>query len=180
VGEGSDGLAAIFADEAAFRNWYEQQAPRVYAYLHGRAGGDAALAEELTQQTFLKAVHGHRTFDGRSDPTTWLIAIARNQLVDHFRRLERDERRHLRLVVREIQTSGGEREWTTHVVREEVVSALRQLPAAQRAALILHHVDGLPLRDVAAALGRSTTAVESLLARGRQRFRTVFGGEVDD
>jgi RNA polymerase sigma-70 factor (ECF subfamily) len=179
VGERPADLAAIFADEAAFRLWYERQAPRVYAYLHGRCGGDAALAEELTQQAFLHAIRGHRSFDGRSDQATWLIAIARNRLVDHFRRLEREERRHLRLVVREMDTGGAEQEWANHDVRAEVVAALRQLPAAQRAALILHHVDGLPVREVATALGRSASAVESLLARGRDRFRAVFGGELD-
>jgi RNA polymerase sigma-70 factor (ECF subfamily) len=179
VGEQSAELAAAFADEVAFRRWYEAQAPRVYAYLHGRCGGDTALAEELTQQTFLQAIRGRRTFDGRSDQTTWLIAIARNRLVDHFRRLERDERRHLRLVVREIETGGAQREWEAHDLRAEVVAALRQLPAAQRAALILHHVDGLLVRDVAVTMGRSASAVESLLARGRERFRQVFGGDVD-
>jgi RNA polymerase sigma-70 factor (ECF subfamily) len=179
VGERSADLAVIFADEAAFRRWYEVQAPRVYAYLHGRCGGDAALAEELTQEAFIQAIRGHRAFDGRSDETTWLIAIARNRLVDHFRRLERDERRHMRLVVREIQGSGPEGEWATQDVRAEVAAALRQLPAAQRAALILHHVDGLPVRDVANALGRSTSAIESLLARGRERFRSDFRGDVD-
>jgi RNA polymerase sigma-70 factor (ECF subfamily) len=179
VGERPADLAAVFADEVAFRRWYERQAPRVYAYLHGRCGGDPALAEELTQQVFLQAIRGHRTFDGRSDQTTWLIAIARNRLIDHLRRVEREERRHLRLVVREIESGGSEKEWATQDVRVDVVAALRQLPAAQRAALILHHVDGLPVRDVAKALGRSHHAVESLLARGRERFRTVFKGDVD-
>jgi RNA polymerase sigma-70 factor (ECF subfamily) len=179
VGERSVDLGAIFADDAVFRRWYDEQAPRVYAYLHGRCGGDATLAEELTQQSFLQAIRGHQTFDGRSDQTTWLIAIARNRLIDHLRRLERDERRHLRLVVREIQAGGPEREWAAHDVHTDVVAALRELPAAQRAALILHHVDGLPVRDVAKVLGRSATAVESLLARGRDRFRTVFRGDVD-
>ena len=74
---------------------------------------------------------------------------------------------------------GAEREWAAHDLRAEVIGALRQLPAAQRAALILHHVDGLPVRDVAKALGRSASAVESLLARGRERFRTVFKGDID-
>ena len=46
-------LNAIVADQAAFRDWYEQALPRVYRYLLARSGGDADLAEELTQQTFV-------------------------------------------------------------------------------------------------------------------------------
>ena len=48
------------------------------------------------------------------------------------------------------------------------------LPAGQRAALILHHVDDLSVRDVASALHRSEGAVEALLSRGRARFREIY------
>ena len=47
-------VAAVFADELAFRAWYEQSLPRVYAYLFHRCGRDPELAEELTQQAFVE------------------------------------------------------------------------------------------------------------------------------
>jgi RNA polymerase sigma-70 factor (ECF subfamily) len=148
----------------------------VYAYLFGRCGGEAGLAEELTQLTFIDALRHRATYDGRADSITWLIAIGRNRLLDHLRREEREERRRLRLVVREITADDRHvATWRTHEDRDEIVRAMRLLPATQRAALILHHVDGLPVRDVAVAMGRSQTAVESLLSRGRERFRTVYG-----
>jgi RNA polymerase sigma factor (sigma-70 family) len=167
-------LDRIFGDPAEFRRWYDAAVPRVYRYLQGRCGGDASLAEELTQQTFLEAVRHRSTFDGRSDPVTWLVAIARNKLTDHFRQLEREERRHLRLVVREIATDGGGASWERREARDEVLTALRGLPAAQRAALVLHYLDGLSVREVSVALGRSESATESLLSRGRERFKTIF------
>jgi RNA polymerase sigma-70 factor, ECF subfamily len=168
-------LQAIFADERQFRPWYDVAARRVYAYLFGRCGGDASLAEELTQLTFMDALRRRDTYDGRADSITWLIAIGRNRLLDHLRRMERDERRRLRIVVREIAIEDRrDAAWQTHEDRDDIVRAMRLLPATQRAALILHHVDGLSVRDVAAAMGRSQTAVESLLSRGRERFRTVY------
>ncbi|MFN8622401.1 MAG: sigma-70 family RNA polymerase sigma factor [Chloroflexota bacterium] len=167
-------IAPIFLTESAFRAWYEDAAPRVYAYLLGRCAGDAALAEELTQQTFVAAVRDRATFDGRADAVTWVIAIARNRLIDHLRRLEREERRHLRIVVREIGADDGRAPWSAADTREQVLAALRALPAAQRAALVLHHVDGLSVREIAAQLGRSPSAIESLLVRARDRFRVLF------
>jgi RNA polymerase sigma-70 factor (ECF subfamily) len=168
-------LHAIFVDERQFRPWYDVAARRVYAYLFGRCGGDAGLAEELTQLTFLDALRRRDTYDGRADAVTWLIAIGRNRLLDHLRRQEREERRRLRLVVREIPPEESDRAaWQTQEDRDDIFRAMRQVPATQRAALILHHVDGLPVRDVALAMGRSQTAVESLLSRGRERFRTVY------
>lgn len=166
---------AIFVDERKFREWYDVAARRVYAYLFGRCGGEASLAEELTQLTFIDAIRHRETYDGRADSVTWLIAIGRNRLLDHLRRQEREERRRLRIVVREIAVGDGqEAAWDTLEDRDQIVRAMRLLPANQRAALILHHVDGLPVREVAIAMQRSQTAVESLLSRGRERFRMVY------
>lgn len=166
---------AIFVDERRFRDWYDVAARRVYAYLFGRCGGEASLAEELTQLTFIDAIRHRETYDGRADSVTWLIAIGRNRLLDHLRRQEREERRRLRIVVRDIaEGDGREAAWDTLEDRDQIVRAMRLLPANQRAALILHHVDGLPVREVAIAMRRSQTAVESLLSRGRERFRMVY------
>jgi len=168
-------LAAIFADERRFRPWYDVAVRRVYAYLFGRCGGDASLAEELTQLTFTDALRHRDSYDGRADSITWLIAIARNRLLDHLRRQEREERRRLRLVIREIAPQDThDAAWQTRDEHDDIVQAMRGLPAAQRAALIMHHVDGLSIREVAAAMDRSETAIESLLSRGRERFRTLY------
>jgi RNA polymerase sigma-70 factor (ECF subfamily) len=167
--------AAVFDSEVEFRRWYEAAVPRVFGYLHGRCGGDPALAEELTQQTFEAAIRDRAAFDGRADLMTWLLAIARHRLIDHFRRVEREERRHLRLIVREVAVQGDDdASFRSHDERAEVRDTLRGLPAAQRAALVLHHVDGLSVHETAALMGRSPAAVESLLARGRERFRLAW------
>src|SRR4051794_34287992 len=112
-------LAEIFSDALAFRLWYEDAVVRVYAYLHPRCGGDTALAEELIQQTFIQAIERRTTYEGRSSSVTWLCTIARNKLADHYRRLDREERRHLRLLVREIPVAGGGRSPSAVEEREE-------------------------------------------------------------
>lgn len=171
-------LTDVFATEPAFRAWYDVAAPRVYAYLHGRCGGDAALAEELTQQTFISAIRSRHGFSGRADVMTWLLTIARSRLVDHYRRRSREERRHLRIVVSEMGRPEHAEEtlWRDRDTRDDILAALRALPSEQRAALVLHHVDGLSVREVARHLDRSESAVESLLARARRRFRELYGG----
>ena len=174
----SEELAAAFSDPAAFRRWYDDAVERVYRYLHGRCGGDTDLAEELTQQTFVQAIRSWQTFDGRSDSVTWLCSIARNKLVDHYRQVDRQQRRHLRLVVREIAVDGDAREQTVDD-REAVLAALNDLPALYRAALVLRYVDELSVRDVATALGRSEDATESLIRRAKDAFRTKYPESFD-
>ena len=167
-------LADVLRDEATFRAWYDVALPRVYAYLFNRCGRDRELAEELTQQAFVDA---YRTQAGSSanDPIAWVIGVARHRLADHFRALERRERGFLRLVSRSREPAVA---WLGEQDDEGIlVDALRRLPAAQRAAVTLRYLDDLPVREVAALLGRSEGAVESLLSRGREALRRATGDD---
>jgi RNA polymerase sigma-70 factor, ECF subfamily len=165
-------FAAVCADEPAFRAWYEDAAPRVFSYLLPRTGGDHALSEELTQQAFIRAIRGRTSYDGSAPVVAWVCGIARNLLADHHRRLDREERSRMRLVVREIDAGPA------HAVaeREEILTTLRLLPALQRAALVLRYLDDLSVREVARAIGKSEGATESLLTRAKERFRRDYRG----
>ena len=170
--EGRSEVAAVFADEVAFRTWYEHSLPRVYAYLFHRCGRDPELAEELAQQAFVEAVRTRARFRGQSDAVTWVVSIARNKLVDHFRRVERDERRHASLL------SNLAHERTAALPApsgaDEIDEALAVLPYLQRAVLVLHSMDHLSVREVARSIGKSEAATASLLARGRDAFRQAY------
>src|SRR6187402_1565815 len=132
---GVDELQKALADDAGFEAWYRRSLPRVYSYLMSRGGGDAALAEDLTQQTFVTAIDQRSRFDGRSDTVTWLCGIARHKLADHFRAIEREERRQMRLEVRQIRLDQAAAEAPGLDDRTAIADALRSLPAAQRAVL---------------------------------------------
>ena len=106
--DGVDELQTALADDAGFEAWYRRSLPRVYSYLVSRSGGDVALAEDLTQQTFIAAIDQRSRYDGRSDTITWLCGIARHKLADHFRAIERDERRQMRMEVRQIELDGSD------------------------------------------------------------------------
>lgn len=171
-------LSEIVSDERSFRGWYEQVAPRVYAYLVSRCSA-AGLAEELTQQTMIAAVRSASTFDGRENAVPWLIGIARHQLASHFRSQEREERRHQRIIVQELAVDAEGGEWARLRRRDAVGRALRSLPAMQRAVLVLRFFDGLPVKDIAAEIGRSEGATESLLGRARAAFERVYEEPTD-
>lgn len=164
--------SALLRDEVAFRDWYDATLPRVYRYVLARCCGDVALAEELTQQTFMAAVSHWQQFDGRSDPATWLCAIARNKLVDYSRRGRREQDRQARLIG---MAPGSDVAWRAAEVRERVECALGEMPADQRTALTLRYLDDLPVRDIGRLFGRSEKATESLLTRAREHFRRAYG-----
>jgi RNA polymerase sigma-70 factor (ECF subfamily) len=179
VADRVDELQVALATDDAFDAWYRRTLPRVYSYLLSRCGNDPTLAEELTQQTFIAAVDLRSRFDGRSDTVTWLCGIARHKLADHFRRVERDERRRMRLEVREIQLAEAAHEPDLDD-RAAIEDALRSLPAAQRAVLVFVVLDDLPVAVAARLMGRSASATQSLLHRARDGFRRAYRGELAD
>ena len=165
---------SVLGDERTFRAWYDEALPRVYGYLFNRCGRDRDLAEELTQQTFFDAFRTH-TATIIDDPFAWVIGIARHRRVDRLRALERRERGMGRLIAQGLEPGVS---WIGDLEPEGVlVEAMRSLPAAQRAAITLRYIDDLPVREVAALMGRSEGAVESLLSRGREALRRATGDE---
>lgn len=175
VDESHAGFREMLRDEIAFNAWYAEALPRVYRYLYSRCGGDAALAEELTQEAFVEAVRHADRWDGRADLVTWVTAIGRNKLVDHFRRLERDVRRRRALRARACAAN----RWQDADIDADIQTALSKLPADQRVALVLRAADGFSVREVAAVIGRSEDATESLIRRARAFFRRAYGDTTD-
>ena len=166
-------LAEAFTDAGAFRAWYDHAVDRVYGYIYARSGGNIEVAEDITQQSFLQAIRHWQSFDGRSDPVTWICSIARNKLTDHYREQERQRRRQLRMVVGEI---GAESPPPDQAIgdRDAVLAALRQLPDIERTALVLRYLDDLSVGEVAKLLGRSVDATDALIRRAKERFRGVY------
>jgi len=175
-----DELQQALADDAAFDSWYRRTLPRVYSYLVSRTGGDVALAEDLTQQTFIAAIDQRSRYDGRADTVTWLCGIARHKLADHFRAIERDERRQMRMEVRQIQLDEGAPAALGFEDRTMIAEILRSLPASQRAVLVFVVLDDLPVAEAARLMGKSRGATESLLFRARDSFRRAYGTESRD
>jgi RNA polymerase sigma-70 factor, ECF subfamily len=149
---------------------YDDALPHVYGYLLGRCG-DTGLAEDLTAESFLAAVHALRKPGAPEPSVLWLIGVARHKLADHWRRAER-EQRGLRLLNRE--PVGVDDPWETVVDRLRAREVLDQLSSHHRAALTLRYLDGLPVPEVARHMDRTLHATEALLVRARAAFRRIY------
>ncbi|HUR73214.1 MAG TPA: sigma-70 family RNA polymerase sigma factor [Sporichthya sp.] len=151
---------------------YDAALPQVYGYLLRRCGAPA-VAEDLTAETFLAAVDAVRRPDPPPLDIAWLIGVARHKLVDHWRRLAREER-NLRAVD---APSATEDPWGETLDALVAQAVLERLGPHHRAALTLRYLDDLTVPQVAAALGRTLHATEALLVRARTAFRTAYDQE---
>ena len=148
---------------------YDRALPQVYGYVRARVGS-TSTAEDLTSETFLAAVAAINRGTVPDLTTAWLITVARNKLVDHWRREAREER-SLTLVEHDDATSD---EFDEKIERARAHEVLEELGAHHRAALTLRYLDGLSVPEVAQHLDRTVHATEALLVRARRAFRARY------
>jgi RNA polymerase sigma-70 factor (ECF subfamily) len=160
--------------ECDFGAIYDQSLPRIYGYLVVRLGGDAATAEDLTQETFLSLARQLR--QGRTPPDVlpWLIHVARNKLIDHYRRAERQRQRFTPWLDDDALPADPATPLAQVHDQDLIRAALAALPDSQRLAIALFYLDDLTLAQIADHLGKTPSAVESLLARGRANLRAAL------
>jgi RNA polymerase sigma factor (sigma-70 family) len=141
--------------------------PLVFGYL-ARRTASPALAEELAQETFFRATRAFLGWRGGS-PAAWLLAIARNVLVDEARRGQRLVALPESLVAPE---TGAETALTVN-------DALSRLPDDHRRLLVLVYVDGYTHAEIAAMTGTTSGAVKTAVWRARQAFRDLYLAEAE-
>jgi RNA polymerase sigma-70 factor (ECF subfamily) len=153
----------------AFCTFYRAHLPDVYGYLLRLCAGDKSQAEDLTQDVWVELVEElQRGHSDRAD-VRWLITVARSRFIDHARR-ERRGLSKLALIRRDDLADVEPRS-------DEVLDRLAALQPLHRAVLVLRYVDGLPVPQVAAAIGRGVTGTNSLLARARAELRRTAESE---
>ncbi|MEN9933472.1 MAG: hypothetical protein RLZZ387_51 [Chloroflexota bacterium] len=150
----------------------EYQRP-VLAYLT-RLVSEREAAEDLCQETFIKAMRGWESHDPTASVAAWLYRIATNTAYDYLRRLRRI--RFTPLVDTDEPAMEGAPLESRLDDREPVLRALDQLPAMYRLPLVLHSCEGRSTQEIADTLGVSNSAVKTRLFRARERFRQIYQG----
>lgn len=154
--------------EALFEAW----SPPLLRFV-GRMLGNAAEAEEVVSEVFVKAIERCDQYDGRAPVASWLFSIAANAARDRLRR----SGRHLPLEAAGEPAAPGEGILTRLIDRERkdrVRSALRKLTGEQREALLLARYEGMKYADIAATLGISEGAVKTRVFRAMEILRDHF------
>lgn len=136
---------------------------------------DRANAEDLAQETFLRAYRGLSSFRGTSSLKTWLYQIATNVARTHTakQRARREELAHDSegAARRFDEAASGEDLESRAILRQQLDAALATLPVELREAVVLRDVEGLEYREISTALGVPMGTVESRIFRARQRLR---------
>jgi RNA polymerase sigma-70 factor (ECF subfamily) len=184
-GPGSDLRAAQAGDRLAIGRFYDAHVDGLYAFVFYRVGRDAALAEDVVQETFTLALAKRETYDAaRGSVASWLTVLSRNVIRDHLREHRRADAlqttwERIDATLAQTFAAMAERPLPGEVLeraetRDLVHMAVANLPEQYRTALTRKYVDGESLETLASELGISVDATKSLLARARRSFRDTF------
>lgn len=150
-------------------------------------------AEDVLQETFLKAFRGLKNFDGRARLSTWLFRIATNEALMLLRR----HKPEFVSIDEPIETEDGEQEpvqivdWCclpegemmSKEARQHLSKAAEKLPHTLRVVFLLRDIEDLNTQETAEVLGLTETAVKTRLSRARMRLRedlsVYYGGKMD-
>ena len=155
---------------------YEAYASNVFGYLL-HLSGDQALADELTGETFYRAMLSLDGFRGDASLKTWLLRIARNLYLRQNKRAKGHtslEALQEQGVVFPTRQAGPETAVLHHEQHRALHNALQQLSEQDRTLLLLVTREEMPQREVAHLLDISVSAVKVRLFRARQRLATLL------
>jgi RNA polymerase sigma-70 factor (ECF subfamily) len=160
--------AAQSGDGEAFGQLYDRYVDVVHRYIAYRVSNHA-LAEDLTSETFLRALRriSSYTWQGR-DFGAWLVTIARNLIADHYK----SSRYKLELATSDLVEAGAERsadspedEVLTGITNTTLFEAVKKLNPEQQECIVLRFLQGMSVAETATILGKNENAIKALQYR---------------
>lgn len=167
-------------DPEAFGQIYDRYNETVYRFVYFRVGGNRPLAEDLTADTFLRALKHISNFTWQgSDLGAWLTTIARRIVIDHFKR----SRTRLEVPTGEIYDAervdgnlegSPEDAVVRHITNVSLLSAVKELNPDQQECIVLRFLQGLSVSETALAMGRNEGAVKALQYRAVRSLQRLL------
>ncbi len=164
-------------DGTAERALYDGHVDRVYRLAY-RLAGDADLAQEFTQDTFIRAFERLSTFRGEAALSTWLYSIATSVVLNGLRKVKRFRARAADL--EEAGAVGVRRRDAEPDLKARLTQAIDALPEGSRTVFVMHDIEGYTHEEIGAALGVETGTSKAQLSRARAKLREAladFAGE---
>jgi RNA polymerase sigma-70 factor (ECF subfamily) len=172
-------------DRAAFRVFVERYKKKVY-YLSLDLVGNAADAEDVSQEVFLKVYRSFGTFKRRAKLSSWLYRVTYNACIDHRRKRDltpepvADETLEARARTEapfSASAAGFDpvRSVESGQLQARIALALEKVSPQEKAVFLLRHYDELMLKDIAEALHLSVGAVKSYLFRAVKKLQKELG-----
>ncbi|WP_052344259.1 RNA polymerase sigma factor [Bacillus ndiopicus] len=163
-----------------FDEHYDTYSEEIFQFIYFLVG-HKETAEDLTQDTFVKALHNGAAFRGDANMKTWLTTIARNTVYDFYRR-----KRLIQFIPFFARHEGMEatyipEQWLLKQAADaELYAALGQLKLTYRECIVLRKIEGYSIKETAEILSCTEAKVRNNTERGMKALQKLLGGEHDE
>lgn len=161
--------AAQLDPKTQFRELYDHEYVAVYRAIRAVVL-DSAAAEDLAQETFVRAYRARHRYTPTAPPGAWLRRIGINLAISHLRR-----QKLARFLPARLYVAPDRRDYDRAEARDVVEKALAALSPKLRAAVVLHYYEGLTREEIAEALGVPAGTVASRIAKAVAIMRKNMG-----
>lgn len=168
----------LAGDPAAERELYDLHVDRVYRLAFRLAGGDTDLAQDFTQESFLRAFDRLHEFEGRAALSTWLHAITVSVCLNGLRRVKRHRQREADLEEAAVVYAGGRE--AEPDLKTKLRRAIAALPERYKTVFVMYDVEGYTHEEIGNVLGLPVGTSKARLSRAREKLREAladFAGE---
>jgi RNA polymerase sigma-70 factor (ECF subfamily) len=159
-------------------DWFEKQIDELYPRLHrsmtAYLAGSEIEAEDILQETFLKAYKNLDHFEGNSNMYTWLYSIARNKCIDEFRKRKYESNRSS-IPVEEFELESDE--FKAKDQKEDVdllKEAISKLPEMLRSIVVMKSIDGLTYPEISEVTGVNEQTLKNRMFRARKQLAVTL------
>lgn len=161
--------------EVELRSIYQASVDALYGYASRKCGGERDLAEDVTQEVWLRAVREWPRTGAPDNPLAWLTTVARNLIINHFQKrqavsLDSVSPEEILAAVEDDRVSDSSE------IASIMTRALALLPAAESELLERFHYERQKVSQLAVAYGITERAIEGRLRRAREHLRGVLAG----
>src|SRR5256885_2950700 len=163
--------APLLDPKTQFRQLYDQEFHSVYRAIRAVIL-DSAAAEDLTQETFVRAYRARHRYTPTAPPGAWLRRIGINLAISHLRR-----QKLARFLPARLYMAPDRRDYDRAEARDVVEKALTQLSPKLRAAVVLHYYEGLTREEIADGLGVPAGTVASRIAKAVAIMRKTMASD---
>ena len=169
-------VALARGDEAAFLAICNELAPAIHRYIFFKVGQDRVIAEDLTQETFVKlweySVRNSRAIDSVS---AFVYRVARNLVIDHWRSSGRRTTVPYEAAVHDVETEHDSTESAYRELEEQdlIAWALEQLPEPYQEIIRLRYIEGLDVNTIGRAVGKRPSTVYFTLTKAMKSLQTI-------
>lgn len=156
-----------------FPEFYRTNVKRVYRFLFYRVGGNKEVAEDLTQDVFLKALNAFDRYDPSVSESSWIYTIARNHLINHV------QKQHPGVELETIENTDWDKvDWAEQLSashdEKRLLAAIAKLPEEDAEIVRLKYLEGWPYEDIAEKTGKTAGALRVQAHRALKELKKTL------